>query len=234
MNEEPGIYRDQLPTDGHFTTVRNSWIRSTDLSPQANFLWIYLLSHKVGYELRDTQILTETGFGPKGLRAARSELEDAGWLVLRRKKNPDGSLGTYAYHLQEPRVPQGTVEQSTVEQGTVPEGPDYKKTISKKTISKKTNKRALSDVPEDFAPNETTLNNPKYAGVDMAHEVERFINWHQAKGVQNKDWQAAFRNWLNKGLDYRAQRDYRESDREQSRRELDAWIAEQMEKGEEE
>lgn len=224
MTDEPGIYRDSLPNEGNFTTVQNSWIRSTNLSPSANFLWIYLLSHKIGYELRDTQIIAETRFGPKGLRGARNELEKAGWLVLRRKKNADGSLGTYAYHLQDPRVPYGTVEDGTVEHGTVPEGPDLRKTINKNTNTKKTRKRVLSDVPADFTPNDTTLNNPKYAGLDFGYEVERFINWHQAKGIQNKDWQAAFRNWLNNALDFRSKQDYREVEKKRSERELDEWL----------
>lgn len=135
---ETGIYRNKLTTEGNFTTVSNAWIRKSGLTPSANFLWIYLLSHKVGYELRDSQILNETGFGPKGLRSARKELVDAGWLKLERKKNSDGSLGTYSYFLQEPRVPLGTVEGGTVEQGTVPEGSDIRKLITNKTNSKNT------------------------------------------------------------------------------------------------
>jgi hypothetical protein len=131
MTNEPGIYRNELPTDGKFTTVANEWIRNTNLSPQANMLWIYLLSHKVGYELRDGQILRETGFGRKGLRAARNELAEKGWLVLERMKNADGSLGTYAYHLQTARDPQGTVAEGTVEQGTVAEGSDLRRLITK-------------------------------------------------------------------------------------------------------
>lgn len=138
--DNPGIYRNELAIDGNFTTVDNTWIRNSGLTPQANFLWIYLLSHKVGYELRDSQILRETGFGRKGLRAARGELVEKGWLVLERMKNPDGSLGTYAYYLQEPRDPMGTVAGGTVEQGTVAEGSDLRRLISKeKTKLENTN-----------------------------------------------------------------------------------------------
>jgi hypothetical protein len=131
MVEAPGIYRNELDVDGNFTTVENVWIRSSGLTPQANFLWVYLLSHKIGYELRDGQILRETGFGRKGLRAARNELVEKGWLVLERMKNPDGSLGTYAYHLQTTRDPQGTVDAGTVAQGTVPEGSDLRRLLTK-------------------------------------------------------------------------------------------------------
>ena len=133
MGETPGIYRNELAIDGNFTTVDNEWIRNSGLSPQANFLWIYLLSHKIGYELRDGQILRETGFGRKGLRSARNELVEKGWLVLERTKNPDGSLGTYAYHLDIARDPSGTVAVGTVVAGTVAQGSDLRKPLANKT-----------------------------------------------------------------------------------------------------
>jgi hypothetical protein len=147
LSNQPGIYRNEVESDGKFTTVLNEWIRNSGLSPQANMLWIYLLSHKIGYELRDSQILHETGFGRKGLRAARTELVEKGWLILERMKNPDGSLGTYAYHLQTSRDPQGTVAVGTVEQGTVAEGSDLRKPLPKKTNKKNTNdiERLFSD-----------------------------------------------------------------------------------------
>ncbi len=137
MKEQPGIYRNELVTDGHFTTVPNDWIRDSGLTPQANMLWIYLLSHQIGYELRDGQILSETGFGRKGLRSARTELVEKGWLVLDRMKNPDGSLGTYAYHLQTTRDPLGTVASGTVEGGTVAEGTHLRKPIPKEKTNLK-------------------------------------------------------------------------------------------------
>jgi len=224
--EEAGIYRNRLQDEGSFTTVRNTWIRSTKLTPQANFLWIYLLSHKIGYELRDSQILTETGFGPKGLRAARQELVDAGWLELRRKTNPDGSFGTYAYHLQQSRVPQGTVEQSTVEQGTVPEGPDIRSTNSKKTINKKTIKRETA-LPDDWQPKDSVYAEEKYSVLNIDDEAESFRNWCLANGKRYVDWDAAFRNWLKKGLDFYSKKHYKEVDRERSRRELDEWLRKQ-------
>lgn len=133
MAETAGIYRNELHLDGNFTTVDNQWIRSSGLSVQANFLWIYLISHRIGYELRDSQILRETGFGRKGLRAARNELEEKGWLVLKRMKNADGSLGTYSYHLQDARDPSGTVATGTVTAGTVAQGSDIRKPSFKKT-----------------------------------------------------------------------------------------------------
>lgn len=212
MTNDSGIYRNALRSEGNFTTVNNAWIRSSGLSPQANFLWIYLLSHKIGYELRDSQILNETGFGPKGLRAARKELKEAGWLSLRRKKNADGSLGTYAYYLQEPRVPQGTVDQgtvdeSTVDQGTVPEGPHLRSTNSKKTISKKNKSKEISSIRKPQILNADDYNPPaellqklgeEFVGLRMGVELEKFRDHHMAKGSRFKDWDRAFRGWLRR------------------------------------
>ena len=205
MTETPGIYRNELEIDGNFTTVCNEWIRNSGLSPQANFLWIYLLSHKVGYELRDSQILKETGFGRKGLRAARSELVDAGWLVLSRMKNPDGSLGTYAYQLEVTRDPSGTVAQGTVEQGTVAEGSDYRKPITNKTIPKKTTpKRSPLMSADDYEPSverwEAWQKEHPYLSLDI--ELQKFKDYYMAAGKKWKDYDRAFSGWLRRSTGY--------------------------------
>jgi len=204
MTAEAGIFRNKLQTEGNFTTVSNSWIRSSGLSPQANFLWIYLLSHKVGYELRDSQILNETGFGPKGLRSARKELVDNGWLRLERKKNADGSLGTYAYFLHEPRVPLGTVEQGSVEQGTVPESPDLRRTITNKTIAKKTISKKGPNNADEYEPSEEIRNTfeERWPGLRLDIELVRFRNYHMAKGSKFKLWDRAFVNWLERASEW--------------------------------
>jgi hypothetical protein len=204
MTDTAGIYRNELPIDTNFTTVNNNWIRSSGLSPQANFLWIYLLSHKVGYELRDGQILSETGFGRKGLRAARKELVDSGWLVLERIKNPDGSLGTYAYHLEVSRDPQGTVAVGTVEQGTVAEGPHLRKPLVKKTNDKKTNTKGseprIRRLPEDWYPSERLLEMfaTKWPSLDRDYEIDQFVNYWLATGGAKADWDRAFQVWMAK------------------------------------
>jgi hypothetical protein len=221
MTVEAGIYRNELPTDGKFTTVANDWIRNTGLSPQANMLWIYLLSHKVGYELRDGQILRETGFGRKGLRAARSELVENGWLVLERMKNADGSLGTYAYHLRTARDPQGTVAKGTVEQGTVAEGSDLRRPITKeKTNNKKTISKAKPKNADDYEPSSAIVEpfETDYPGLRLDVELEKFRNHHMAKGSIFKDWDRAFRNWLSRASEWskeaRAERARLDSDAE--------------------
>jgi predicted transcriptional regulator len=129
--EEPGVYRPQLAVDRDFTIIPNSWIRNSSLSPSANYLLIYLMTHEVGYEITFGQMQRETGLGIKGVRSALAELQGKNWLVMERTKRSNGQLGPYRYILAEATVPQSTVVAGTVAQGT-----DNKKNNSKENNSK--------------------------------------------------------------------------------------------------
>jgi hypothetical protein len=45
-------------------------------------------------------------------------------------------------------------------------------------------------------------------------ETARFLDWHRAKGTTHVDWTAAWRNWMRKARDIRAQRGQSKSDAE--------------------
>lgn len=38
--------------------------------------------------------------------------------------------------------------------------------------------------------------------LSLAVELESFRNWHQAKGTTMKDWQAAWRTWCDKAVEF--------------------------------
>ena len=124
--EEPGVYRPHLSVDRHFTIIPNAWIRNSSLSPSANYLLIYLMTHEVGYEITFGQMQRETGLGIKGVRSGLAELQEKNWLVMERTKRSNGQLGPYRYILAEATVPK-----STVVAGTVAQGPDNKKNNNK-------------------------------------------------------------------------------------------------------
>ena len=150
MNVEPGIYRPEFPMDGNFTQVPNALIRDEELSASAKLLLIYLLSHKVGYQILDTQMIRESGLGRAALRTARKHLEDVGFIVLERVRNYDNSLGGYRYEIQDARgwfstVAFSTVAQSTVAHSTVANPPHNRKLIPNKTNLKKTKIENTSD-----------------------------------------------------------------------------------------
>ncbi|MDV7392542.1 hypothetical protein RZS08_14345, partial [Arthrospira platensis SPKY1] len=62
-------------------------------------------------------------------------------------------------------------------------------------------KRA-TQMPPDFYPNETGIEYAEKRGVSLAAELERFRNNHQAKGTLLKDWQAGWRTWCDKAVEF--------------------------------
>jgi hypothetical protein len=117
-SNEPGVFRPQLSIDRDFTIIPNAWIRNSSLSPGANYLLIYLMTHEVGYEITFGQMQRETGLGIKGVRSSLSELQIKGWLIMERTQRDNGQLGPYRYTLCDTTVPQSTVVAATVAQGT--------------------------------------------------------------------------------------------------------------------
>jgi hypothetical protein len=132
--DEPGVYRPQLAIDRDFTIIPNAWIRNSSLSPSANYLLIYLMTHEIGYEITFGQMQRETGLGIKGVRASLGELQSKGWLQMERTKRSNGQLGPYRYTLVEATDLQGTVVASTVAQG-----PDNKKNNLEENKAQETN-----------------------------------------------------------------------------------------------
>lgn len=51
-------------------------------------------------------------------------------------------------------------------------------------------------IPADFYPNETGVSAAEQKGINVAVELEKFRNYHQAKGSVMLDWQAAWRTWV--------------------------------------
>ena len=155
MNIEPGIYRPEFPMDSNFTMVPNALIRDEEITPSGKLLLIYLLSHKIGYQILDSQIIRETGLGRHALRTARKELEHFGFIELVRIRHDDNSLGGYRYEIADPRgyfstVELSTVDYSTVEDSTMENRPDNRKPIPKKTNLKKTTNKNTRDTDQAF------------------------------------------------------------------------------------
>lgn len=57
-------------------------------------------------------------------------------------------------------------------------------------------KRRRQQLPPDFSPNETGINAARQKGIDVGTELDKFRNYHLAKGSVMLDWQAAWRTWV--------------------------------------
>ena len=57
-------------------------------------------------------------------------------------------------------------------------------------------------LPDGFTLNETSIAYANKCGVVVDDEFKSFRNWHVAKGSTYKDWQAAWRTWCDKAVEY--------------------------------
>lgn len=62
-------------------------------------------------------------------------------------------------------------------------------------------KRA-TQIPDDFSPNDTGISYANQRNVNIQSELESFRNFHTAKGTTFKDWQAAWRTWCDKAVEF--------------------------------
>jgi hypothetical protein len=183
MDIEPGIYRPEFGMDGNFTRVPNALIRDEELPANAKLLLIYLISHKVGYQILDAQMIRETGLGREALRTARSRLEEHGFIELERIKRPDNSLGAYRYEVKDARG--WFSSDGYPSDGFPPDGfpsngnrPDNRRLIPKKTNSKNTK----TDKTSELEFNEFWMLYPRKQGKGKAREA--FIEAIGEHGVE--------------------------------------------------
>ncbi len=224
------LVRGHLPFEEDFTQIPNAWVRDSRLSLGSIGLLAQLLSHRPGWKITQENLAKTNNVGRDAVRTMINELVVAGYLRRseERQRNSAGQLAGYDYVTCDPMLDEPMLDEPTLAEPTLAEptqaDPQHKKTITKKTITKKTitKKRAL---PDDWHPKESVYSEERYALLDIDREAEAFRDWHLARDSRFVDWDAAFRNWLKKGLDFVNKQDYRDSEREQERRKLDEWIA---------
>ena len=62
--------------------------------------------------------------------------------------------------------------------------------------------RKATQIPTDFYPNETGVAYAENKKLSLAVELESFRNFHTAKGSTWKDWQATWRTWCDRAVEY--------------------------------
>lgn len=59
-----------------------------------------------------------------------------------------------------------------------------------------------SEVEADFYPNDAGIKAAESAGLDVKAEVRNFIDHHDSKGSTMANWQAAWRTWVTKAIEF--------------------------------
>lgn len=78
--------------------------------------------------------------------------------------------------------------------------------VSQKKPSRKASATRRSILPEDFKPKPKHEEIAKGLGINLAVELVKFRDHHQAKGSLMLDWDAALRKWLRNTVDFRRPR----------------------------
>lgn len=200
------LIRGHHAFDDHFTQIPNDWVRDDRLSLEARGLLAQIMSHRPGWNLSIKSMAKRNNIGRDKVKRILDELLKHGYLERSEHQSHDekGHLAGYDYTT---RDPQGVTQEpckaepDKAEPAEVARPP--KNTIpkeeqdSKNTIIKKRPKNA-----DEYEPSEAIVNDmeSKYAGLVLEVELHKFRDNHMAKGSQFKDWDRAFRYWLNNAL----------------------------------
>ena len=80
--------------------------------------------------------------------------------------------------------------------------PDSLNTTTKVVVKEKKPRKVSTVLSEDFYPDETGVAYADSKRISFAVELESFRNWHAARGSTMKDWQAAWRTWCDKAVEF--------------------------------
>lgn len=107
------ILRGALPSD-HFTIISNAWLRDPALSWKAKGLLAYVASHAPGHTLTLAQMVAEGRDKLDAVRAALTELDDAGYLRRIDVRNEKGHRTGTDYELCDPQAGKAQMGKSHV------------------------------------------------------------------------------------------------------------------------
>jgi len=138
-------------------------------------------------------VLTEGGY-----RNKRADAEILSYRDFLEKQRSNGKLGgrpkkTHRYPTANPPLTQRVTQTK----------PKKTLTTNHKPVNNNIESRKIaSQYPADFAPNDTCVSLAESHGVPLDIELPKFRDFHQAKGSVFKDWQAAFRMWINNAVKF--------------------------------
>jgi uncharacterized protein YdaU (DUF1376 family) len=153
-----------------------------------------LLAFQVGAPEQDVELILQSFFllQEDGWHQTRCDQEIADYHVyLEKKANAGRASAERRKNNSSTGVQQVLSESSTVEQH------NHKPlTTNQEPSTNVVAPKRRKQLPDDFYPDHTGLNAAGQKGVDVAVELQKFRDYHSAKGSVMLDWQAAWRTWV--------------------------------------
>lgn len=98
------------------------------------------------------------------------------------------------------KQPEPEPEPETSTTSVVDGGPASPSPASEERSAKE--KKRKSKMSADFCPNDTGTRYANERGVNIADELQRMRNWAESNGVLRLDWQATWRTWCDKAVEF--------------------------------
>lgn len=153
-----------------------------------------LLAFQVGAPEQDVELILQSFFllQEDGWHQTRCDQEIADYhAYLEKKANAGRASAERRKNNSATGVEQVLSESSTVEQ------PNHKPlTKNQEPSTNVVAPKRRRQLPDDFYPDATGLNAAGQKGVDVAVELQKFRDYHAARGSVMLDWQAAWRTWV--------------------------------------
>ena len=86
---------------GNFVTIHKGFIQDSNLSWKAKGLLLYLLSRPDDWKIYETELVKHTSDKLSSLKSGIKELEKAGYIERKRKRDDKGRLQGYDYEVYE-------------------------------------------------------------------------------------------------------------------------------------
>lgn len=191
-------------TDDPFTRVPNSAVNDERLDLKARGLLLLMLSLPDDWTFRERNLAQKAGVGREALRTAMQTLIAAGY-VIRRREATDGRPPIWVTEVydtaQDPKVGKPEVGKPDRRE-TRPVSNEELLLTKNSTNSSRTRK---TGVPESWQPQPNIIQElqDRYPKIQVAEQVDVFLDYHRAKGSKFVDWTAAFRNWIRNAEKYR-------------------------------
>lgn len=155
---------------------------------------VRLLAFQVGAPEQDVELILQSFFnlqedGWHQTRCDQEIIDYQNWLA--KKSNAGKASAERRKNSRSTGVEQVLDDSSTVEQPN-----QQPLTTNQQPEANVVAAKRRRQLPEDFYPDETGLNAAGKKGIDVSVELQKFSDYHRAKGSVMLDWQAAWRTWV--------------------------------------
>ena len=202
-----------------FTVINNTVLKDARISWKAKGLFCYLLSLPEDWIIYQSELLNHATDGRESLRNAIQELEQLGYLQIKKKRDGKGHFTTIYRVIENPNETDGSGKpdaenpmRETRCGKPDAENPTLLNTDKQNTNKQNTNKQNTKK--ESFTP--PTLEDVAEYCKERNNNIDpmQFIDYYSARGWRfnnggkMKDWRATVRTWEHRNFANPAQKDF--------------------------